>query len=306
MHDKPIETYHPLSESDRLLKEQVLSEFQTHGKQFKGTLREMYDGLTARTPISAGVTWQQVDEQAIAGWWCQPEEAVTGRAILFIHGGAYMLGSAKAYRGIASQLAARAGAPCFVLDYPLSPEHPFPAAPEATQRAIAWLARQGMSEIALAGDSAGGALALGALSNPQAISLTSSVVVFSPWLDLAFEGESFNDPLTNDPVFQRPILTNAAKTYLNGADARHELASPLHAIPDHLPPLALQVGTDELLLDDATRYAHAAASRGGIVCLDIYEGMHHVFQNAVELAAARHALDAAATFIDRHWKTATD
>jgi acetyl esterase/lipase len=192
-----------------------------------------------------------------------------------------------------------------VLDYPLAPEHPFPHAFDAALAARRWLGSLGFGQIALAGDSAGGALALGAMAADDKGSDIRSVVVFSPWTDLTLSGASFSDPTTHDPIFHGPdILSHAAKTYLAEADPRDGRASPLFDIPDVLAPLLIQVGTEELLLDDARRYAVGAAAKGGEVRLDIYEGLHHVFQNAVTaLEGARHALDTAASFMTSNWRT---
>jgi acetyl esterase/lipase len=215
-----------------------------------------------------------------------------------------MLGSAHGYRGFASQVAVRAGVATFVLDYPLAPAHPFPAAVDAALAARCWLAAQGIAELALIGDSAGGALAFTCLGGDSTPPIASAVVL-SPWVDLSLSGASMTDPATHDPVFQQAVLARAAATYLHGADARDGRASPLFAVPEKLPPLAIQVGTDELLLDDARRYATAAVAGGGVVHLDIYEGLHHVFQRStIELASARQALDAAARFIGTHWTEA--
>ena len=291
-----IETRHPLPEDERQIEQSVLAGIGQHFATFVGTMRQSYDAMTAQTPIADGVGLEFVDDDGVQGWWVRPAGARRDRAILFIHGGAYMLGSAEAYRGFASQLAVRTGVPAFVLDYPLAPEHPFPAAYDASVAARRWLGTQGITQIALAGDSAGGALALAALrgaeDDPAAI---AAVVVFSPWVDLTLSGQSFSDPATHDPIFKRPVLSGAAEKYLAGTTAEDGRASPLYAVPDRLPPLAIQVGTDELLLDDAVRYAKAASAKGGEVRLDIYEGLHHVFQRSTEqLASARRALDAAA------------
>jgi acetyl esterase/lipase len=163
---------------------------------------------------------------------------------------------------------------------------------------------EGFEQLAMLGDSAGGGLALAALSRVQTYSTNvASAVVFSPWVDLALSGLSLSDPNTRDPIFQPAVLQAAASTYLNGAAPRDSRASPLYDIPAKLPPLALQVGSRELLLDDACRYAHAAARVGGEVRLDVFDGLHHVFQRATEaLPSARAALDDAASFIAAHWR----
>lgn len=288
----------PLATGERAAADAVLAAIGRHFTMHQGSQRAAYDAMTEDTPIAPGVRVNEAGDGPVGGWWLRPADAPAGRAILFLHGGAYMLGSARSYRGFASQVAVRANVATFVLDYPLAPEHPFPTAPDAAARALAWLAGQGFPHIALVGDSAGGALALAALGAAP----VASVVAFSPWVDLTLSGPSLHAPATHDRIFQRQVLAGAAATYLAGASPHDGRASPLFAVPASLPPLALQVGTDELLLDDARRYAAAASARGGIVTLDIYEGMHHVFQRATnELATARHALDAAARFIDTHW-----
>ncbi|WFR94097.1 alpha/beta hydrolase fold domain-containing protein [Rhizobium tumorigenes] len=298
-----IETFHPLSADERPAEQAALAAIGAYFANATGTMRDAYDNMTAHTPVAAGVTTERVDSPETQGWWVRPEKAANDRAVLFVHGGAYMLGSAKAYRGFASQIAVRSGVSVFVLDYPLAPEHPFPAAFDAAAAAPQWLKAQGYPQIALAGDSAGGAMVLASLAVERLEwPSVSAVIVFSPWVDLTLSGPSLLDPDTHDPVFKPEILAAAVDKYLAGADPRDDRASPLFAIPDSLPPLAIQVGTDELLLDDARRYAAAAATRGGEVRLDIYDGLHHVFQRSTEeLPSAGNALDAAAQFLSDHW-----
>lgn len=293
---------HPLSAEGSAIEQTVLAGIGQHFASFEGSRREVYDAMLAKTPISAGIDLQEVDQDGIRGWWVRPTGAPSDKAILFLHGGCYMLGSAEAYRGFASQVAARTGIAAFVLDYPLAPEHPFPAAYDACSRARQWLAAQGIAQIALVGDSAGGALALAILNHETKYPAVASVAVFSPWLDLTFSGHSFHSPETHDPIFHPHVLEDAATTYLSGANPQDGRASPLYQIPEWLPPVAIQVGRDELLLDDARRYAQAAAEKGGQVKLDIFEGLHHVFQSSVaELPAARFALDEAAAFLNTNW-----
>ncbi len=292
-----------LLEEERTVERALLAALGEQRATFVGTPREGYDAMTSRTPLAGNVSVEAVDQNGVRGWWVRPDNAAADRAILFIHGGAYLLGSAKGYRGFASQIATRSRTAAFVLDYPLAPEHPFPAAYDAAVAALAWLRTQGVLQIALVGDSAGGGLALACLGEPVGASPTiASVAVFSPWTDLATTGASFHDPCTHDPIFQRAVITNAAAKYLGAANPMDGRASPLHAVPDTLPPLLIQVGTDELLLDDSTRYAAAAAAKGGEVQLEVYEGLHHVFQRCVEaLPSARLAFDRAARFLSAHW-----
>src|SRR5471030_1306885 len=297
-----VETRHVLSDDERQIEQAVLAEIHALFSNPTGNQRETYDTLITRTPITDGVTLEAIDRDGVSGWWVRPAGAPADRAILFLHGGAYVLGSAKAYRGLASQVAVRVGVAAFVVDYPLAPEHVFPAAPEAAAAVRRWLASQGVSQVALVGDSAGGGLALSVLGDAATTSPSiASVAVFSPWLDLAMTGASFGSPDIHDPIFQPETLAGPAAVYLAGADPKDGRASPLFAVPEVLPPLLIQVGGDEILLDDARRYAQAAADRGGEVQLDVYEGLHHVFQGAAkDLPTARRALDAVAAFLGRH------
>lgn len=301
-----IEIRHGLSADDREAAKSVLERTQRHFSEFSGTMREAYDAMTAQTPVADGVDLESVENDQAKGWWIRPEAAPADRAILFLHGGAFMLGSAAGYCGFASQIAVRANASTFVLDYPLAPEHPFPAAYDAVVAALRWMGKSGIREIALVGDSAGGGLALAALGVDGGRSLNVvCTAAFSPWLDLALTGPSFLSDETHDPILTRPILANAAAAYLGSADPADRRASPLFNIPEHLPPIALQVGTNELLLDDARRYATTAARQGSPVQFEIYEELHHVFQRSTdELASARNALDQIARFISRYWTIA--
>jgi monoterpene epsilon-lactone hydrolase len=300
-----VETRHVLSDDERQIEQAVLTEIHRLFSNPTGDQRETYDTLIATTPIADGVALEAVDRDGVSGWWVRPTGAPADRAILFLHGGAYMLGSAKAYRGLASQVAVRAGVAAFVADYPLAPEHVFPAAPEAAAALRRWLGRQGqgVSQVALVGDSAGGGLALSVLADAATTSpAIAAVAVFSPWLDLAMTGASFASPDIHDPIFQPEMLAGPAGAYLAGADPKDGRASPLYAVPEVVPPLLIQVGGDEILLDDARRYALAAADKGGEVRLDIFEGLHHVFQGATkDLPSARRALDAVAAFLSGHW-----
>jgi monoterpene epsilon-lactone hydrolase len=299
-----LETRHPLPADERPIEHAMLARIGQLFARFTGSRREAYDAMTAATPIATGVTFDHVDDADTHGVWARPDGAPADRAILFIHGGAYMLGSAQAYRGFVSQIAARAGVAVFSLDYPLAPEQPFPAAYDAAVAARRWLGAQGLAQIALVGDSCGAGLVLATLGATAAGSpAVASVAVFSPWTDLALTGPSILRPETHDPIFQVAILQGAAKAYLGAADPTDPRASPFYGVPAALPPLLVQVGADELLLDDARRYAACAAERGGVVRLDVFEGLHHVFQrSAPELPSAGRALDDAAAFVSAHWR----
>lgn len=297
-----IETWHPLPELELEDELALVENLSQRFSKAAGSPREIYDRITAETPMADHMTTEAVANGDVQGWWVRTSYAPSDRAILFIHGGAYTLGSAEAYRGLASQIAARAVVNVFTLDYPRAPEHPFPAAYDAAAAAIRWLGGQGIAQLSLVGESAGGGLALAMLGIRRDSPRIASTVVFSPWTDLALTGDSFTNPQTHDPIVHRDVLNSAAAAYLNGADPRDPRASPLYGLPNRLPPLAIQVATNELVFDDARRYANRASQKGGTVRLDIYEGLHHVFQaHTRDLPSARRALSAAADFIARHW-----
>jgi monoterpene epsilon-lactone hydrolase len=297
-----IQTNHPLRNGERERQRALLQRHAALMAKYAEDRRGGYAAIAALTPQATGITFSEVSTDRASGWWSIPERPSRDHAVLFIHGGGYHLGDAASYRGLTSHLAMRTNCPVFSADYPLSPENRFPAAFEAIVRARSWLGAQGFSQIALVGDSAGGGLALATLCEPLSNTSLASVVVFSPWTDLALSGASFNDPETEDPILTPTMLADLAKSYLHGANPKDRRASPIYGIPDHLPPLAIQVGSDELLLDDSRQYAQLAAVKGGIVSLDIFEGMHHVFQRDVgSIETADVALDLAAQFVSDHW-----
>jgi epsilon-lactone hydrolase len=267
----------------------------------KGPPRTIYDKFIAACPIAENVSAVSVNDRGVEGWWLRPTGEGQERAILFLHGGSYVQGSAQAYRGLASQIASRTGVPVLVIEYPLAPEAVLPAAAQAAMTAWRWLASTGVREIALVGDSAGGGLALATLAALRhATDRASAVagVTFSPWVDLAFTGGSMTAPKVEDPLLRQEFLRDFARQYLGGADPRDPRASPLFGELAGLPPLLIQVGTDELLLDDSRQYAEKAARAGVPVRLEIWQGMHHVFQlDVAHLESSRVALDRAAAFL---------
>jgi len=274
-------------------------QFATFWQSAQGDLRTVYDRFISACPLAGEIHCEHVSEGGIDGWWVRPQRAIAGQAILYIHGGGYVLGSAQAYRGFASQITSRTGLPVFVIDYPLAPEATLPSAPEAALRAWHWLRRQGYSQIAVVGDSAGGGLALVTLAQLRDRGEKPVAgAVFSPWTDLAFSGSSMTDPAVADPLISHEYLRDCAAKYAGSLEPTDPLASPLYANLHGLPPLLLQVGTDERLLDDTRQFAQRAHDAGVPVQLEIWEGMHHVFQlDVTHLESSRTALDHTARFL---------
>lgn len=293
----------PLADDERRREDALRDLFARFWGNATGESRAVYDTFIAGSPRADGVAFDPVDEDGIRGWWVRPADAAPGQAILFLHGGGYVQGTAAAYRGFVSQIASRAGVAALAIDYPLAPEATLPAAPEAALAAWDWLIDQGYDRIAVVGDSAGGGLSLVTLASlalrargPAPV----AGVVFSPWTDLTLSGPSMNDPSVQDPLIGRAYLQDCARKYAGARDVRHPLASPLLGDLRGLPPLLIQVGTDERLIDDATRYARRAEQAGVAVWLEVWEGLHHVFQlDVAHLDSSRRALDRAAAFLRR-------
>jgi monoterpene epsilon-lactone hydrolase len=269
--------------------------------------RPAFDELMEKTPSAEGVTYEAATVGGVPGWWCRPAEADVAPAILYLHGGAYVVGSAQAYRHFAGQIAARARAQAFVADYGLAPERPFPAAIEDAEAAYRGLAAAGFPRIAIAGDSAGGGIALiaaGRMTEAARDGATPPPVaacVMSPWTDLALTGDSIDNRARHDPLLTRGALEDARRLYLGQGSAQDPRASPLYGDMAGLPPVLLHVGEDEILLDDARRYADLSAKSGSEAELHIWQGMAHVFPaNLALLQAAREALDIAGEFLRRN------
>jgi len=289
----------PLSPEERVREAALRERFAAFWGSAAGDLRDTYDTFIGASPVAHGVSVEAVDEKTVWGWWVRPAVTETKRAILYVHGGGYILGSSKAYRGFASQIVARTGVPALIIDYPLAPEATLPAGPMAALAAWRYLVAQGFEQIAIVGDSAGGGLSLVTLAElTRQGQKPAAGVVFSPWTDLTLTGASMTDPAVVDPLIGYEYLQDCAAKVLGGAPASTPIASPLWGDLRGLPPLLIQVGTDERLLDDARRYADRAAEAGVDVRLQVFEGMHHVFQlDIAHLESSRAALDHAAAFL---------
>lgn len=288
--------------ADERARENALRErFASFWASASGEPRVVYDTFISGSPLATGITFEVVEEHNVRGWWVRPVSSEPRVAIVYIHGGGYGMGSAKAYRGFVSQIVSRTQIPALVIDYPLAPEATVPAGPTAALTAWQWLVDQGFDQIAMVGDSAGGGLTLVTLTDlikqPRGPAPVTGVV-FSPWTDLSFTGASMTDPAVEDPLISYEYLQDCARKYLGAAVASDPLASPLFADLRGLPPLLIQVGADERLLDDSRQFAERAARAGVSVRLEVWEGMHHVFQlDVAHLESSRAALDRAARFL---------
>jgi acetyl esterase/lipase len=231
----------------------------------------------------------------VAAEWLDAPGARPDRAVLYLHGGGYVLGGVNSHRDMIARLSAAAGARALGIDYRLAPEHPFPAAVEDAVSAYRFLLEQGITpaHLAIAGDSAGGGLTAATLIalRDRKLPLPAAAALLSPWVDLEGSGESMNGGIADDPMVSKDLVAMMAPAYLNGVSAREPLAAPLHADLRGLPPLLIQVGRRELLLDDSTRFAQAARRAGVDVTLEVWPGMIHVWQIfASDLEEGREAI----------------
>lgn len=235
--------------------------------------------IEAQAP--AGVTCTPVEAGGVSAEWSVADGADQDKVILYVHGGGYVMGSAGSHRDMTGRLSQAAGARVLSLNYRLAPEHPFPAPVDDSVAAYRWLLGQGIqaSNIAIAGDSAGGGLALAALIaiRDAGEPVPAAGIGISPWVDMEGTGESMTTRAAVDPVVQKEGLLGMANLYLGGADPKDPLAAPLHANLAGLPPLLIQVGDAETLLDDATRITERARKADVDVTLKIWDEMPHVW-----------------------------
>ncbi len=244
--------------------------------------RAGYEAMTAASPLVEGTTVEKTTAGGVPCEFVVAPGADPSRVVVYLHGGGYVIGSAASHRELASRVSAATGARVLTVDYRLAPEHPFPAAVEDATFAYQSLIESGYapSRLAIGGDSAGGGLTAATLLSirDRGLPQPACAVLISPWTDLTMSGPSITDRAAMDPIVADAGIQSMAADYLGGQDAKSPLASPLFADLTGLPPLLIQVGTFEILYDDATRF-HEAALRAGIEsAFEPYEGQVHVFQ----------------------------
>jgi acetyl esterase/lipase len=241
----------------------------------------------------------------VPGEWQMPRVLTGNRAILYLHGGGYVIGSIATHRDMVGRIADASGARALLLDYRLAPEHPFPAAVEDAVAAYRGLLDAGSKpeNIVFAGDSAGGGLTIAALVSlkQQGLPLPAAGICLSPWVDLTFSGESMKTKEEADPLLGKGPLKWMGDLYLAGQAPESPLASPLFADLTGLPPLLIQVGSEEVLLDDALRLNVAAKAAGINVSLEVWDGMMHVWHlMAAMIPEGKQAIQGIGEYIAAH------
>ncbi len=265
------------------------------------------EAVTIR-PERAG---RRVNTGGVPAEWALAPGARDERVLVYVHGGGYAMGSLATHRALCARLSRLGRMRVLSVAYRLAPEHPHPAAVEDAVAAVRWLYAQGFapSHVAIGGDSAGGGLTLATLIalRDAGDPLPAAGVCISPWTDLSASGASIQTKASVDPMVTEGPLRAMAAAYLGGRDPRTPLASPLFADLRGLPPLLVQVGDAEILLDDATRLASRARDAGVDVTLEVWEEMFHVWHAFAEiLPEAARACERIAAWLEPRLSGATD
>jgi acetyl esterase/lipase len=249
------------------------------------TLEEMRANagmMAAMAGEPEGVTFESVDAGGVPAIWAIPAQGADDRVLEYFHGGGYVIGSAETHQRVAGHLANAIGCRVLDVDYGLAPENPHPGPVEDGVKAYRWLLDQGYrpEHIAISGDSAGGGLTLATVLklNADGLPQPAAAVPLSPWTDMEGQGESVQTNEERDVLLTVDALKGMSDMFLSGGDARDPLASPVHGDYRGICPLYIQVGGDEILLDDARRVAAKARADGVDVQLDEFPEMQHVFQ----------------------------
>lgn len=238
------------------------------------------------------------DVGGVPGYWVKPSSPKPSVVMLYVHGGGYRSGTAKAYCPLAAHFATRVNVCAFLPDYRLAPEHTFPAAVEDGQTVLQGLVEMGYSQVVVVGDSAGGGLSLSLLCSSPEAHVICAAVLMSPWTDLSLTNSSITLRATADIVLTAKMLSNCAVFYLGSHDPLNPLASPLYADFSQLPPLQVHVGDREILLDDSLKLEERAKPAGVEVDIHVWKGMGHAFPYMLgKLQAADAALDMMVTFL---------
>lgn len=269
--------------------------------------RDAWEALAARFPTPDDVEITPVRLNSVRALWVVPPGIADKRVILFFHGGGFVLGSPESHQEVLSRLARSAGARVLTIDHRLAPEHPFPSGIHDCVEGYEWLLKAGYrsDQICFAGDSSGGNFVISAmlLARERGLPLPACAVCWSAWFDLTNASPSITTNAGKDVFVPAGFTDPASKIYLAGADPRDPLASPIFGDLKGLPPLLIQVGDVELLVDDSRRFRYAAAAAGVDVTLEIWPSMCHIWQFFGQvLDEGVEATERSGQFIKRHLK----
>jgi len=264
--------------------------------------RERLDAIGSTSPVATDIRLEATDANGVAAEWSLASGSDPSRVLLFFHGGGYCSGSIVSHRGMVTEGGRSTRVRTLAVAYRLAPERPFPAALEDARAAYGFLLDHGIAapRIVVGGDSAGGGLTLALMTSLRDAGerLPGCAWLVSPWVDLQMTGASLAEKANVDPLISKPYLEELASAYLAGADPANPLVSPLNADLAGLPPLLVQVGSAETLLDDAVRIAQRAGAADVRINLEIWPHMIHAWHLwAAQLEEGRRAIASAGAFI---------
>ncbi|MBN1802428.1 MAG: alpha/beta hydrolase [Candidatus Lokiarchaeota archaeon] len=268
-------------------------------------IRDGMNQISKMSKLPDDVKLEEILADEVDAVWITTPESSYLPVIVYMHGGGYISGSPSTHYNLCSSIARVVKGRVISIDYRLAPEHPFPAALDDAIMVYKYLLNaEGISpdKIIFAGDSAGGGLVIATLLKLKEIGeiLPRAVVCFSPWVDLMLLGNSFKTHVERDPFLTPEVLKSASKWYCGQKNPKNPLISPLYGDLKGLPPILIQVGTEELLLDDSVRLAKLAKEASVDVTLEIDEGMIHVYQAFVAFAPEpKQALDRVGEFLKK-------
>ncbi|MHA1482582.1 MAG: alpha/beta hydrolase [Candidatus Heimdallarchaeaceae archaeon] len=260
-----------------------LMKMKNHGPLDVEKARKDLEGQVFLFKTPRNVKVEPISIEGIPAEWLLPKGCHIDRVIIYLHGGSYHAGSLRTHRGLAARIGINSNSSVLSVDYSLAPENPFPAAIEDVVTVYKWLFEaQGFDpkKIIISGDSAGGGLTLASLLKlrEENLSLPAAGICLSPVTDFAITGESMKTKAKEEIMLTENEIKQSVEIYAKGQSVKHPLVSPLYADLSGLPPLLIQTGTSEILLDDSTLFAQKAVEQGVTVDLDLWDNMFHVFQ----------------------------
>ncbi len=268
--------------------------------------RAATDQLTVTNPPAPDIVVHEAEVGGVKGAWIETPQSRRRHVIFYIHGGAFVAGSIRSHQSIAGELARHARARVFSVEYRLAPEAPFPAPLEdciTAYRSV--INRSEIKKLAVAGDSAGGGLALSTMMDARnrGMRQADAAYLISPWADLRCGAASYQDLRDSDPIISRELLQKTAGLYLSGGDPRDKRASPIFGEFHDLPPILIQVGACEVLLNDSKEIARKAVDSGVHATLDVWPDMIHVWHAFTSfLPQANEALQRAGDYLNSSWE----
>ncbi len=288
-----------------LLKGKIRKEVITKNTSIEKLRRECDEAAERLVGTSEGIAIETVDSAPVYAEWIIPEGAEENKAILYFHGGCFIMGNAKSHRGIVSNFVNQIGYKALIFDYRLAPEFPAPAAVNDSVAVYLWMLEQGYhpEDIIFAGDSAGGGIEFGTLIKlrDDGIPLPAACVAFSPSLDMTISGESHKTRAKADPCTPKGASETYYHYYVGDGDPKNPYVSPLFGDLTGLPPIMIHVGNDEVMRDDSTRFGESADSYGVEVHVRVWKGMFHCFPLLAPMfEEATEAMKQVSTFIHRN------